>query len=145
MELDNDYDDITTEKTFRASADLTWNIGAGFSYNARVGGDIFTQNRGRWFGLQLFKGENDNGSLGLTNLEKNHYTVENIVNYNTKIKNIVDIAATVGVTYDDYGYLNKVTSARNFENHSFRTKGQVPLMKSNPFRKTISYSLIWDV
>ena len=119
----NDYDDITTEKTFRASADLTWNIGAGFSYNARVGGDIFTQNRGRWFGLQLFKGENDNGSLGLTNLEKNHYTVENIVNYNTKIKNIVDIAATVGVTYDDYGYLNKVTSARNFENHSFRTKG----------------------
>ena len=119
----NDYDDITNEKTFRASADLTWNIGAGFSYNARVGGDIFMQSRGRWFGLQLFKGENDNGSLGLTNLEKNHYTVENIVNYNTKIKDIVDIAATVGITYDDYGYLNKVTSARNFENHSFRTKG----------------------
>ena len=76
----NDYDDITNEKTFRASADLTWNIGAGFSYNARVGGDIFMQSRGRWFGLQFFKGENDNGSLGLTNLEKKHYTVENIVN-----------------------------------------------------------------
>lgn len=119
----NDYDDITNEKTFRGSADLTWKISKHFSYNGRVGGDLFMQDRARWFGLQLFKGENDNGSLGLTNLNKNHYTVENLVNFNSKVGKIVDISATAGVTYDDYTFLNKITSARNFQSHAFRTKG----------------------
>ena len=119
----NDYDDITNEKTFRGSIDLNWNINKYFSYNARVGGDIFIQDRSRWFGLQLFRGQNDNGSLGLTNLSKDHYTVENLLNYKTSIERIVNINATVGVTYDDYSFLNKITTARDFENHSFRTNG----------------------
>lgn len=119
----NDYDDITKEKTFRGSLDLIWNINKYFSYNARVGGDIFIQDRSRWFGLQLFRGQNDNGSLGLTNLNKDHYTVENLFNYKASIDRIVNITATVGVTYDDYSFVNKITSARDFENHSFRTNG----------------------
>jgi TonB-linked SusC/RagA family outer membrane protein len=119
----NDYDDITKEKTFRGSLDLLWNINKYFSYNARVGGDYFMQNRGRWYGLQLFKGQNDNGSLGLTNLNKDHYTVENLVNFKKDVKRLVNITATVGVTYDDYGFVNKITTARDFENTSFRTNG----------------------
>ncbi len=119
----DDYDDKTEEKVFRGSADLTWTINKHFSYNIRLGGNIFQQDRARWFGLQLFRGRNDNGSLGLTNLERTNHTIENLVNYNTKIKNFGTLSAVVGVTYDKYTSLNKITAARDFETMSLRTKG----------------------
>lgn len=119
----NDYDDITLEKSFRASADLTWKISKNFSYNVRTGGNMMIQNRDRWYGLSLFKGQNDNGSLGLTNLNSNNYTVENLLNFNRSLGKVLDISATAGVTYDEYKWLNKITAAKGFDVYSLRTKG----------------------
>src|SRR5690606_20340622 len=56
----NDYDDITSEKSGRVSADLTWKISDKFSYNFRTGGNLMMQERARWYGLQLFQGLNKN-------------------------------------------------------------------------------------
>lgn len=119
----NDYDDIANEKSVRASADLTWKISKHFSYNVRTGGNLVVQDRSRWYGLQLFQGQNANGLLGLTELNNNNYTLENLVNYNGRIGKIVNITATAGVTYDDYNWLNKSTTASNFQFKDLRTNG----------------------
>jgi TonB-linked SusC/RagA family outer membrane protein len=119
----NDYDDFTTEKSARVSGELTWKISDDFSYNVRSGGNIRLQDRSRWFGTDLFLGLNNNGYLGLSSLNANNYTVENLVNYNHSIKNIVDISATAGVTYDDYSFVNRSTVGSNFQFKDLRTEG----------------------
>lgn len=119
----NDYDDITNENNFKVSGDLTWKICKLLTYNLRAGGNMTDQERARWFGLELFRGQNDNGSLGLTNLRNSNFNVENLLNYNQKFGKILDLGATVGVTYDDYSSINKITNAKEFEFFNLRTKG----------------------
>ncbi|WP_222536943.1 SusC/RagA family TonB-linked outer membrane protein [Pedobacter polysacchareus] len=119
----NDYDDIANEKSVRASADLTWKISKNFSYNVRTGGNVVVQDRSRWYGLQLFQGQNSNGLLALGDLNSNNYTFENLLNYNGHIGKIVNITATAGVTYDDYNWLSKSTTASNFQFKDLRTNG----------------------
>lgn len=119
----DDYDDLSDEKTVRASADLIWKISKNFSYNARGGGNLMMQERSRWYGLQLFQGLNNNGLLGLSKLGSDNFTVENLLNYNGNINNIVSISATAGVTYDDYNWLNTSTTATNFQFKNLRTNG----------------------
>lgn len=119
----SDYDDITDEKSVRASADLTWKISKNFSYSLRSGGNMLLQDRARWYGVQLFQGLNNNGLLGLSNLTNNNYTIENLINYNASIEKLVKITATAGVTYDDYNWLNKSTTGTNFQFKELRTNG----------------------
>jgi TonB-linked SusC/RagA family outer membrane protein len=119
----NDYDDIANEKSVRASADLTWRISSHFSYNVRTGGNIVVQDRSRWYGIQLFQGQNNNGLLALGELNSNNYTVENLVNYNGRIGKIVNITATAGVTYDDYNWLSNATTGTNFQFKDLRANG----------------------
>ncbi|MEO9144820.1 MAG: TonB-dependent receptor [Ginsengibacter sp.] len=119
----SDYDDLTNEKTFRASTELTWKISNMFSYSFRSGANITLQDRSRWFGLQLFQGLNNNGFLTTSNLNRNNYTVENLLNFNKKIGDIVNITALAGVTYDKYSFLNKLVSGNNFQNFILKTNG----------------------
>ncbi len=118
-----DYDDITTEKTLRASADLTWQILKNFSYTLRTGGNLMLQDRTRWYNTGIWLGLNNNGYLGNSNLNSNNYTFENLVNYNTKIGRTSNVSATAGVTYDDYNWLNKSILASDFEFKDLGIKG----------------------
>lgn len=119
----NDYDDITNEKSARASAELNWKISKNFTYTLRSGGNLMLQDRARWYGVQLFQGLNNNGLLALTDLSSNNYTAENLLNYNGKIENLVTISATAGVTYDDYKWLSNGTTGTNFQFKNLRTEG----------------------
>ncbi|MDO4164526.1 MAG: TonB-dependent receptor [Bacteroides sp.] len=119
----NDYVDKTDDKTFKGSLDLTWKINKNFRYNLRAGGNINMNDRKRWYGLELYQGMNYNGLLLLSDLNKSNYSVENILNYSTKIKDIVNIDATVGVTYEAYKYLNKNTSGSQFSFFEMRENG----------------------
>lgn len=98
----NDYVDLTDDKTFKASLNLNWKINKFFTYSLRAGGNINTNDRKRWYGMQLYQGMNNQGYLATSNLSKSNYSVENIVNYNTKLGSVGTLAATVGMTYDDY-------------------------------------------
>lgn len=110
----NDYVDVTADKTFKASLDLTWKINKFFRYNLRTGGNLNINERKRWYGLQLYQGMNNQGLLALSDLNKNNVSVENILNYSTKLKSFATLDATVGVTYEDYNFLNKNTTGNNF-------------------------------
>ncbi|MGF7229763.1 SusC/RagA family TonB-linked outer membrane protein [Arachidicoccus sp.] len=119
----NDYEDVTNEKTFRASTELNWKISKLFSYSLRSGINETIQDRSRWFGLQLFQGYNNNGYLSTSTLNRNNYTVENLLHFDKKIQGIVNISALAGVTYDKYTMLNKITVGSNFQNYLLTVNG----------------------
>lgn len=118
-----DYDDISKEQSGRTSADLTWKISNHFSYTIRSGANLLLQERSRWYGVQLFQGLNANGLLAISKTNSSNYTVENLLNYNGKVGEILNINATAGVTYDDYNWLAKSTSASNFQFKDLRVNG----------------------
>ena len=118
-----DYDDKTLSKIFRASLSLNWKISKVFSYELRTGGNIRDEERKRWFGLQLFRGMNDNGVLGLSDINSNNYSIENLLNFNKKFGRILNFSGVAAINYEDYNFVNKTTNAKNFENHILRTNG----------------------
>ena len=119
----NDYDDQTNENAFRASMDLKWNIWKGLTYSLRTGGNLRDEYRARWFGTETFRGNNDKGSLGITDLSQYNITVENMLNYHQTFDQLLDLDATAAITYDDYNYLNKRIQGRQFSNMSFGIDG----------------------
>lgn len=119
----NDYVDVTDDKTFKVSLDLTWKINKFFRYNLRTGGNLNINERKRWYGLQLYQGMNNQGLLALSDLNKNNVSVENILNYSTKLKSFATLDATAGVTYEDYNFLNKNTTANQFTFFEMRENG----------------------
>ena len=119
----NDYVDVTDDKSFKASMDLTWKINKFFRYNLRAGGNLNINDRKRWYGLQLYQGMNNQGLLSLSNLNKSNVSVENLLNYNTKIKSIATLDVTAGVTYEDYNFLNKNTTGNDFTFFEMRENG----------------------
>lgn len=118
-----DYNDITNEKTFRASTQLDWKISNVFSYSFRAGGDITIQDRARWYGLQLFQGYNNNGYLSTSEFNKNNSTIENLFNFNKQLGDIVNITGLAGVTYDKYASLNDIVVGTQFQNFILTTNG----------------------
>lgn len=66
----NDYVDLTDDKTFKASLNLNWKINKFFTYSLRAGGNINTNDRKRWYGMQLYQGMNNQGYLATSNLSK---------------------------------------------------------------------------
>lgn len=118
-----DYDDTTTEKSFHASVDLTWNIFKFLSYNLRTGGNLSTQDRDRWFGITLYTGSMQNGYVTQAKFNRSNYSFENVLQFNHRIKEIVDINVTAGVTYDSYMSLNTLAVGNNFQIYELRSQG----------------------
>lgn len=119
----NDYVDITDDKTFKGSLNLNWKISKFLSYSLRAGGNININNRKRWYGLELYQGMNNEGYLAQSDMNKSNFTVENILNYNTKLGQVGTLDATAGVTYDDYNFLNKNVTGNHFTMFEFRENG----------------------
>ena len=118
-----DYQDKTSEKTFRGSLDLSWNICKYLTYNLRAGGNIALQNRDRWYDVTLYTGSMQEGYLSESVFNRSNYTVENVFSFNYEVKDIVDISAVAGLTYDDYQSLNTVTAGNNFSIFDFGLNG----------------------
>ncbi|MFB9864380.1 TonB-dependent receptor [Rufibacter immobilis] len=119
----NDYDDITNTYNFRTSVNLKYDISNSLNYQLRIGGSLNNLERSRWFGLQLAQGLNENGSLGVSEVQSNNYTVENLISFNKQLGSLVRVEAVAGATYDDYNWLNKIYNGSQFDIHSLRTEG----------------------
>lgn len=119
----NDYDDITDDQNFSASLDLNWQICKFLSYNLRAGGNVNSNERKRWYGMDLTIGANDQGVLAVSNLSKSNYNVENLLNLNVDLVKDINLTATAGVTYDVHTFLNKNVKGTRFSIFDLRTKG----------------------
>lgn len=119
----NDYVDVANDKTFSASVDLRWQIIDGLSYNFRAGGNLNTNDRKRWYGMQLYQGMNNNGLLAISDLDKSNINVENLLNYTKDFGEFLHLDATAGVTYDQYKFLNAGTRGTQFSTFDLRENG----------------------
>lgn len=119
----NDYVDVANDKTFSASVDLRWQIIDGLSYNFRAGGNLNTNDRKRWYGMQLYQGMNNNGLLAISDLDKSNINVENLLNYTKDFNELLHLDATVGVTYDQYKFLNANVRGTQFSTFDLRENG----------------------
>lgn len=119
----NDYVDLADDKTFKASLDLSWQMFKFLRYNLRTGGNINTNDRKRWYGMQLYQGMNNQGYLSQSNLAKNNYSVENMLSYNTKFGDLATLDATAGITYEAYSSVNKNVIGKNFSVFDLRENG----------------------
>lgn len=119
----NDYVDLASDQNFKASLDLKWNINKDINYTLRAGGNLNNNERKRWYGLELYQGMNNQGFLALSDLAKNNFSIENLIFYNKQLNDDIRMDATLGVTYDQYRFLNKSTTGKNFTMFNLRENG----------------------
>jgi TonB-dependent starch-binding outer membrane protein SusC len=119
-----DVDDFSEEKRILVGLGLTYKISKSLFYRFNIAADYKNKERKRWFGKRTFNGKNVNGQLGLSGYEKKFYQIENLLNFNTKIKNNQNIDATIGVTYD-----NDLTTTSSVINEGFFSEA----LRSNGF------------
>jgi len=117
------YDDFSEEKRLLGGLGLTYKFNNAFSYKINLAADYKTKERKRWFGKQTFNGKNVNGQLGLSQLERKFYQVENLLTYSKNIKRNHLVDGTLGVTYDNENLSISSVINENFFSEALRTDG----------------------
>lgn len=110
-----DYEDQSVENSFVGSFNLNYKISEAFSYELRLGGTYKDKERKRWYGLETYLGQLNNGNLGISNLSSKSATVENLFKYDTKIGKNISLNALAGTSYDDYTVLNELYEGTDFD------------------------------
>jgi TonB-dependent starch-binding outer membrane protein SusC len=118
-----DYDDISNEKRILSGMGLVYKISDVFSYKLALAGDYRTKERKRWFGKATFTGKNANGSLGLSQYDRNFYQIENLLLFNKKLPKDSKIEGVIGVTYDNENIKRSSVINENFFTENLRTEG----------------------
>tara|TARA_B100001564_G_scaffold341393_1_gene336006 strand:- start:85092 stop:88316 length:3225 start_codon:yes stop_codon:yes gene_type:complete len=111
----NDFSDISKEKRFIGSIALTYKLPVkGLSYQYRMGGNVRTKDRRRFYGKTTFQGRNANGALQLSGLDAKTFQVNNLLRYNRTFNRKHRINATAGITYDVRDIENSVYAVEDF-------------------------------
>jgi TonB-linked SusC/RagA family outer membrane protein len=119
----NDFSDISKEKRFIGSIALTYKLPIkGLSYQYRMGGNVRTKDRRRFYGKTTFQGRNANGALQLSGLDAKTFQVNNLIRFNRSFNRKHRINATAGVTYDVRDIQNSVYAVEDFFTTSLGTE-----------------------
>ncbi|HMR85145.1 MAG TPA: SusC/RagA family TonB-linked outer membrane protein, partial [Niabella sp.] len=119
----DDYDDISNETRTQVGLGVQYNISKVFDYRLNLAYDTRQKERSRWYGFSTYLGSLTQGSLGISDLSRNYYLVENLLNFKKSFRNQQRIDGTFGVTYDQEN--NKFVSVVNekFFSDGLRTDG----------------------
>jgi TonB-linked SusC/RagA family outer membrane protein len=97
----NDFEDVSKAKRYIASLGLNYKLPLkGLKYQLKVGGNVRTKDRRRFYGLTTFQGNLSNGALQISTLNTTSFQVNNFLRFNRTFKRKHRINATAGVTYD---------------------------------------------
>ena len=97
----NDFEDVSKAKRYIASLELNYKLPLkGLKYQLKVGGNVRTKDRRRFYGLTTFQGANANGALQISTLNVTSYQINNFLRFNRTFNRKHRINATAGVTYD---------------------------------------------
>ena len=97
----NDFEDVSKAKRYIASLGLTYKLPLkGLKYQIKLGGNVRTKDRRRFYGLTTFQGNLSNGALQISTLNTTSFQVNNFLRFNRTFKRKHRINATAGVTYD---------------------------------------------
>ena len=115
-----DYDDISTEFKVNASLSLTHSLSKHFKYQFRAGANIWTKERRVWYGPLTRQGDQYNGRLGITGLNKVSFVMDNLLIYNQKFGKH-NINGVFGVVVDGVRREDNTYSVSNFPIKHLRT------------------------
>lgn len=130
------FEEKINEKRLNASVNLTYKISDVFKYVLRAGSNFRTKERSRWYGAETFQGQDFNGLLALSSLEKTSFTFDNLLTYTKRFQNNHRLNATIGVTYDGSDSKNEVYEVGDFPISNLREKSpQLGGIIVSPFSK----------
>jgi len=141
-----DFDDITEENRITISSSLEYDLLKGLKYKISGGVDYRTKDRQRWYGLQIFQGEKDNGVANYSNLRRYSYTIDNILTYNTKIANGHRLNATAAATYDAVNLKNSIYEITDFPVKTLRSEApQLGQIVTQPYAMVYADEAIFSL
>ena len=119
----NDFEDISKENRYIGNLALTYKLPVqGLRYQVKVGGNIRTKERRRFFGTTTWQGNNANGSLQITGLNNSSFQVNNFLRFNRTFKGKHRINSVLGVTYDVRKVNNDIYAVEDFVTTQFTTQ-----------------------
>ena len=119
----NDFEDISKESRYIGNIGLTYKLPVqGLRYQVKVGGNIRTKERRRFFGTTTWLGNNANGALQITGLNNSSFQVNNFLRFNRTLKRKHRINSVLGVTYDVRKVSNNIYAVEDFVTTQFTTQ-----------------------
>ena len=119
----NDFEDISKESRYIGNLALTYKLPIqGLRYQVKIGGNIRTKERRRFFGTTTWQGNNANGSLQITGLNNSSFQVNNFLRFNRTLKRKHRINSVLGVTYDVRKVNNNIYAVEDFVTTQFTTQ-----------------------
>ena len=119
----NDFEDISKESRYIGNLALTYKLPVqGLRYQVKIGGNIRTKERRRFFGTTTWQGNNANGSLQITGLNNSSFQVNNFLRFNRTLKRKHRINSVLGVTYDVRKVNNNIYAVEDFVTTQFTTQ-----------------------
>jgi TonB-linked SusC/RagA family outer membrane protein len=80
-----DYDDVFNEYKMNASVNLSYSINKHLKYQLRLGTNVWKKDRRVWYGTLTYQGAGVNGRLGIVNMARNSYVMDNLLMFNKRI------------------------------------------------------------
>ena len=119
----NDFEDISKESRYIGNLALTYKLPVqGLRYQVKIGGNIRTKERRRFFGTTTWQGNNANGSLQITGLNNSSFQVNNFLRFNRTLKRKHRINSVLGITYDVRKVNNNIYAVEDFVTTQFTTQ-----------------------
>ena len=119
----NDFEDISKESRYIGNIGLTYKLPVqGLRYQVKIGGNIRTKERRRFFGTTTWLGNNANGALQITGLNNSSFQVNNFLRFNRTLNRKHRINSVLGVTYDVRKVSNNIYAVEDFVTTQFTTQ-----------------------
>ena len=115
-----DFDDKTREIRINSNLTLNYEILKGLKYKVSAGIDYRKKDRSKFYDLDVFVGQKENGLANYSYLDRYAYVIDNLLTYNRKIKKAHSINAVAGITYDGVHRSNRIYEVANFSDKSLR-------------------------
>lgn len=119
-----DFDDLSEELRIIGSVSMEYQFPSvkGLKYTLRAAGNIRKKERLRWFGINTFLGQFNNGSYSESKLSSSSFNIDNLLNYNKTFNKNHRINALLGVSYDQVNFENSIFGVQDFATYTFRTQ-----------------------
>ena len=119
----NDFEDISKESRYIGNLALTYKLPVkGLRYQVKIGGNIRTKERRRFFGTTTWQGNNANGSLQITGLNNSSFQVNNFLRFNRTFDRKHRVNSVLGLTYDVRKVSNDIYAVEDFVTTQFTTQ-----------------------
>ena len=120
----NDFEDVTKDFRTIGSLKLTYDIPVkGLKFQIRANADVLSRERRRWYGITTYPGQQYNGRLTITGMDRVGYTVDNLLMYNRTFKKKHSVNATAGYIYDDKRRTDNIYEVTDFVTYEFTIDG----------------------